>query len=135
MKEKVGGRQLCKETKNFPFPHYKTNSPPFLIPLFPSKNFPSPLEPFLKKFIPSLYERGRDGGSLDYGVEGIFNSRSAENKTVFQFQQQKNFYSKIVVSAPQITPGKSCIPTDVFQCLDISHWSICNFVVVNVLEA
>ena len=73
------------------------------------------------------------GGSSDYGVEGIFNSRSVENKTVFQFQQQKNLYSEIVVSAPQITPGKSCIPIDVFQCLDISHWSMCNFVVINKL--
>ena len=70
-------------------------------------------------------------GQWQFGVEGIFNSRSVENKTIFQFQQQKNFYSKIVVSAPQITTGKSCIPVDVFQCLDIYHWFMCNFVVIN----
>ena len=123
LKEKVGGKQLCKETKYFPFPHYKTNSPPFAIPLFSSKNFPSPLQPFLKIFMPSLYERGWDGGSSEWRGYLILD--------LLRIKRFFSFNNRIVVSAPQITTGKSSIPIDVFQGLDIYHLFMCNFVVIN----
>ena len=43
--------QLCKEIKNFPSPHYKTNPPPFLAsPLFLVKIFHSSHSSHFEKF-------------------------------------------------------------------------------------